>query len=65
MSKPDFGLLNCGNISILTPQTKTAREWITAHLPADITQWGGGVVVEHRYVDDVLDGIAQQGLVVE
>ncbi|HTE40299.1 MAG TPA: hypothetical protein VK629_05700 [Steroidobacteraceae bacterium] len=65
---PDFTFQNHGSICILVPVSEAAQAWRDAHLPAegeDCQEWGGGVVIEPRYVADILDGITNDGLSVE
>ena len=59
----DFTLQDEGTIVILHPCNDAAREWIDEHLYTEqTTWWGGGIVVEHRYVQDTIDGIGDAGL---
>lgn len=59
----DFEVQNEGTILVLHPLNDAAREWIDEHLYTEQTQWwGGGIVIEHRYVEDILDGIDGAGL---
>ncbi|MGZ5648786.1 MAG: hypothetical protein ACXWG8_00505 [Usitatibacter sp.] len=59
----DFDFSDHGSICILTPLTPEAREWRREYLPDDAMTWGrGGVVIERRYVSDILDGISIAGL---
>ncbi|MGZ5078638.1 MAG: hypothetical protein ACXWHZ_03725 [Usitatibacter sp.] len=59
----DFDFSDHGSICILTPLTPAAREWRAEYLPSDAQTWGrGGVVIERRYVSDILDGIDIAGL---
>jgi hypothetical protein len=62
---PDFQVENHGSIFLLIPQTLSARVWIDdyigkhngyqPHYPT--------VVIEHRYIADIVDGIVADGLV--
>lgn len=61
---PDFSVRNEGSIFLLTPNTPSAREWITAHIPDDAQILGIAVVVEHRYIADIVAGIQSDGLAV-
>jgi hypothetical protein len=61
---PDFILQNEGTIFILIPQTTRASAWLDAHIPAEAQWFGTGVVVEHRYIADIVDGIRAAGLTV-
>lgn len=58
----DFRVANHGSIALVTPQTAAARAWVDEHLPEDHLTFGGGVVVEPRYLDDILEGITVDGL---
>ena len=58
----DFEVSNHGTIFIFTPLTPAAREWVAEFLPQDAQQWAGGVVIEHRYISDVVAGARRDGL---
>jgi hypothetical protein len=60
----DFEVSNQGTIFIFTPLTSAAREWVAEFLPQHAQQWAGGVVIEHRYISDVVIGAQRDGLVV-
>jgi hypothetical protein len=64
-ARADFTLLDEGTILVLTPQTDAARGWVDDHIPDDATRWAGGVVVEHRFITDVLFGTSAAGLTTE
>jgi hypothetical protein len=51
-----------GSIFLLDPGTDLGRDWIAAHIPADATWFGGAVVVEHRYIRDIVIGAVTDGL---
>jgi hypothetical protein len=61
----DVSVLNEGSIFLLTPLSPFARDWFAEHLPDDAQHFGAAVVVEPRYVADILDGMAQDGLALE
>jgi hypothetical protein len=60
----DVFVHNHGSIFVLEPLTPTADDWFKDNLPDDATSWGKGVVVEPRYVEDVVQGMTGDGLVV-
>lgn len=60
----DFDVENHGSIFILQPLTPAAREWVSEHIADDAQWWAGGVVVEHRYIADIVEGALSDGLVV-
>jgi hypothetical protein len=59
----DFTIANHGSIFILTPLTDDGDEWVSQHIPEDAARWGGGIVVEARYIDDIVEGIRDDGLI--
>jgi hypothetical protein len=59
----DFSIEDHGSLVLLRVKTDAAKEWANEHLPEDAMHFGGAVVVEPRYVADILDGIANDGLV--
>ncbi len=76
---PDFWLGNHGTIYILTPKTEEAKKWVAKNLeqegfilstrglppPEERQTWAGGIVVEHRYIQPILEGIIRDKLTVE
>lgn len=60
----DFIVNNHGTLFTLHPLTPAAQEWIEEHLPEDRMHWAGGVVIEHRFVQDIVAGIQADGLTV-
>lgn len=58
----DFEVRNHGTIAVFQPLTNEAREWAESCLPDDVTRWGGGYVVEHRFVRDLVAGLESDGL---
>jgi hypothetical protein len=62
----DFFLENHGSIFLLRPQTVSARVWIDDHIGRDngYQPYYPTVVVEHRYIADIVEGIRKDGLAV-
>ena len=57
----DLEVENHGSIYTLAPYSPFGQQWIEEHLPADAqtfgrTAFGGIVVVEHRYIGDIVRG---------
>jgi hypothetical protein len=59
---PDFEVENHESIFLLRPLTPAAESWIKQFLPQDCTYFGSAVVVEHRYIADIVAGIQNDGL---
>lgn len=61
----DFFCENHGSIFLLRPVSSAAHSWISDHLPDDRMTFGNAVVVEHHYIWAILEGIQNDGLVVQ
>jgi hypothetical protein len=60
----DFILYWDDSITIITPVTALAKEWVGEHIADDAQTFGDGVVVERRYFTDIVVGIQHDGLTV-
>jgi len=60
----DFAVANHGTIVLLQPLTRAANEWIAANLSADRLHYAGAVVIEPRYLADIVGGLRNDGLTV-
>lgn len=57
---------NHGSIFVFQPMTQAAWNWVNEYVVNEETQfWGGGLVVEPRYVLDLSAGMREAGLEVE
>lgn len=62
-SEVDFLLTNHGSIFILTPLSSAGSEWIDDNIGDDAQTWGkDSIVIEHRYVSDIVNGASNDGL---
>ncbi len=51
-----------GSVYLVRPTSPLGVAWIDEHISPDATWFGGAVVVEHRYVADLLHGAVDDGL---
>ena len=59
----DFIVENHGSVFLLSPQSDAARIWIDEHICREGFQpFWPTVVIEARYVEDVIEGIHSDGL---
>lgn len=58
----DMSFQNHGTIWLMVPQSEQAREWIEEHIPEDAMGFGDAVVIEHRFVGDIIEGCVNDGL---
>lgn len=56
-----FRVLWEGSIYLVRPLDEEAAEWLHQTAPADAQWWASALVVEHRYVVQVLDAIVAAG----
>ena len=65
-TKLDFKLDNHASLFLLRPLSSAAKEWMKEHLPLDSPEtqfWGDAIVIESRYVTEIVNGIIGDGLV--
>ena len=58
----DFNVVDEGTIFLLQPIKAAAQDWVDAHIPANARYFGSAVVIEHRFIEDILHGITNDGL---
>ena len=51
-----------GSVYLVRPASPSGVAWVDDHIPADAIWFGGAVAVEHRYIADILQGAAEDGL---
>lgn len=61
----DLTVQNEGSIFLLRGVSNSGEDWIAENIPDDATTWGDAIVVEHRYIQDIIDGARAAGLTVE
>jgi len=61
----DFLVNDQGTIFLLTPVTEAATEWADEHLPEEAMHFGDAIVVEHRFIEDIVSGFMNDGLICE
>lgn len=58
----DLEFSDHGSIVLCTPVTDAGKEWIAEHVSDDALWHGRSLVIEPRYVDDLANGAAEDGL---
>jgi hypothetical protein len=63
----DFICENHGSIFLLRPLTASATSWVEKHIGEDngYQPYFPTLVVEHRYIADIVEGIQNDGLAVQ
>lgn len=62
----DFYFANHGSVTLLTPLTDAAQEWVDENLPP-LESWqmfGNAIAIEPRNARDILQGLQGDGLTV-
>lgn len=62
---PDFTLTDHGSLVAVKPMNDAARDWISDNVGGETSWWGGALMVERRYSDDLLNGIIGAGFEIE
>ena len=57
----DFTIDGHGSVFILIPHTPEAKDWVAEKISEDRTEFGKGIVIEHRYVLDIATAIREEG----
>ena len=53
------------SVYLLRPTSRKGYRWLKEHTPADATWFAGALVVEHRYIRDIVAGALCEGLRVQ
>ena len=62
----DFEVENCGSVCLIKPLSQAAQEWVKENVELEsYQQFGGGFVVEHRYVNQLVEAMLDAGLEME
>ena len=61
---PDFTVSHHGSVVLFHPRTELAHDWLSEHCSAgaDHTYFGAALVIEPRYVNDLLAHAIEDGL---
>ena len=51
-----------GSVYLLCPNSQVGVAWVDQHISPDATWFGGAVVVEHRYIGDIVVWATRDGL---
>ena len=62
MARPDIRVENHGSLFLLWPATKRAACWLDGVIAEDAQYCGDAVVVEPRYIRDIVNGARDAGL---
>lgn len=60
--RADIHVENHGSLFLLHMETNAAREWIADNVSSEYQVWCGAIVVEPRYVQDIVAGAREAGL---
>ena len=58
----DFVVRDEGTIWLFTPLTPAALQFLSDHIQEGAQYFGDSLIVEHRYVEDLLLGLSEHGL---
>lgn len=61
----DLYVQNEGSIFLLRGMTEAGHAWLKEHIGDDAQTFGGAIVVEHRFIADIVAGACADGLEVE
>ena len=58
----DFWVLVQGTIALVKPLTRGANEWIREHVPHQSQWFGPALLLEQRYIAELLNRMVEDGL---
>ena len=58
----DFCVLVQGTIGLVRPLTRGASEWISEHVPHQSQWFGPALVLEQRYIAELVNRMVEDGL---
>ena len=64
-AKADIAVTGGGTVYLVDWLTAKGKAWIAENLPEDAQRYGESVVVEHRYIHDIMQGMVADGLRVQ
>jgi hypothetical protein len=62
MAKADLLVHGHGSIYLLRATSRRGQAWIDECVSTERQEWAGAVVVEHRYIGDIVRGAIGDGL---
>jgi hypothetical protein len=51
-----------GSVYLLRPTSRRGRRWVDEYVSDDHQEWAGAIVVEHRYIGEIVRGARADGL---
>lgn len=61
----DFIIDNQRSVFAVRPVSRAAKAWIEDNVGGDVPTFGNSVVVEHRFIEALVDGFTGDGLTFE
>jgi hypothetical protein len=62
MAQADLLVHGEGSIYLLRPTTRRGQRWVDEHISDDRHEWAGAIVVEHRFIGDIVRGALDDGV---
>lgn len=59
---PDITYTDHGSLALVKPETEAAQDWIDEHVDPNAQWFGDSLVVEPRYLENLLQGAVRDGL---
>jgi hypothetical protein len=60
----DVEIIDHGTISVVVGKTGIAKSHLEERMPDDVQMWGGGYVVEPRFLDHIVSDLIDQDFTV-
>ena len=60
--RADLDVQGSGSVYLLRPVSPCGASWMAEHIPSDAMRFAWAIVVEHRYIYDIVVGALADGL---
>lgn len=61
-ANPDIQVENHGSIFLFQPLTDSGSDWLSENIGDEAMYFGNALAVEHRFAENIADGMASDGL---
>jgi hypothetical protein len=60
--RADLDVQGRGSVYLLRPVSPRGASWVAEHIPSDAMRFAGAIVMEHRYIYNIVAGALADGL---
>jgi hypothetical protein len=61
--RPDFSVSFDGSLYLVQPLNAATQDWLVEHTAGETSWLGSTLYVEHHYIENLVNGMVEDGLV--